>query len=172
MHAASQVRPPDNTSRLAHCKASSTGFRWAIVAMHATPSFTREVRAAIAPNRGMHSSRGLLKILSPTHIASITLVASAVAAMSMRSLGGVPRVNSARLDKVKPKVVFFFAVPASIGRARASFQARYSHLNRLDYRTAHRSRRFGLCLLCRGQLVLVDDLDDFARIGLLVELQD
>ena len=37
----------------------------------ATPSFTREVCAAIAPSSGMHSKRGLLKMLSPTQIASM-----------------------------------------------------------------------------------------------------
>ena len=50
--------------------------------------------------------------------------------MSMSSLGGVPRVTNARLDKVKPKVVFFFAMPASIGRARVNFQARSARLHR------------------------------------------
>jgi hypothetical protein len=35
------------------------------LAMHATPSLTREVLEAIPPGSGMHSSRGLLKILSP-----------------------------------------------------------------------------------------------------------
>ncbi|MEO6163150.1 MAG: glutathione S-transferase family protein [Candidatus Binatia bacterium] len=50
--------------------------------------------------------------------------------MSMSSSGGVPRVTNARLDKVKPKVVFFFAMPASIGRARVNFQARSARLQR------------------------------------------
>ena len=115
MHAASQVRPFDNASKLAHCKARSTGLRCAMVAMHATPSFTREVRAAIAPSSGMHSSRGLLKMLSPTQIASIAPVLYALTAMSMSSLGGVPRVTSARLDNVRPKVVFPLGMSASIG---------------------------------------------------------
>src|ERR1051325_590469 len=101
MHAANHERPPDNRSRLAHCNASSTGLRCAIVAMHATPSFTREVRAAIAPRRGMHSSRGLLKILSPTQIASIAPLASAMAAILLKSSGGVPAVTHAPLDKLR-----------------------------------------------------------------------
>ena len=118
MHAANHERPPDRTSRLAHCSARSTGFRCAIVAMHATPSFTFEVRAAIAPNRGMHSNRGLLNILSPTQIASTAPLASAVTAISIRSVGGVPRVTNARLDNVRPKVIFF-AMLTKIGRGRA-----------------------------------------------------
>jgi hypothetical protein len=38
-------------------------------------------------------------------------------------LGCVPLVTSARLDKVSPKVVFFAAMPMSIGRGGAIFQA-------------------------------------------------
>jgi hypothetical protein len=72
----------------------------------------------------MHSSRGLLKILSPTHMASTAPLASAATAMSIKALGGVPRVTNARLDNVKPKVVFFFAMMANISRAHACFQAR------------------------------------------------
>jgi len=83
--------------------------------MHATPSFTREVYAAMAPSIGMHSNRGLLKMLSPTQIASIAPVLSACTAMSMSSFGGVPRVTSARLDNVRPKEVFFSGMAASIG---------------------------------------------------------
>jgi hypothetical protein len=48
----------------------------------------------------------------------------------MSSSGGVPRVTNARLDKVKPKVVFCFAIPASIGRARVNFQVRSARLRR------------------------------------------
>jgi hypothetical protein len=122
MQAASHVRPPDKTSRLAHCSASSTGLRWAMVAIQATPSFTRDVCAAMAPNSGMHSSRGLLKMLSPTHIASMAPLFSAWTAMSINSRAGVPLVTSARLDKVRPKVVWLFFMAASIGRRRECFQ--------------------------------------------------
>ena len=79
-----------------------------MVAMQATPSFTRDVCAAMAPNSGMHSSRGLLKMLSPTQIASMAPLFSAWTAMSISSRAGVPLVTSARLDKVRPKVVFVF----------------------------------------------------------------
>ena len=72
----------------------------------------------------MHSSRGLLKILSPTQIASIAPLASAMAAILIKSSGGVPRVTNARLDNVRPKVVFFCAMTPNISRARASFQPR------------------------------------------------
>jgi hypothetical protein len=75
------------------------------LAMHATPSLTREVLEAIPPGSGMHSSRGLLKILSPTQIASIAPVLSACTAMSMSSFGCVPCVTSAVPRSFKRDVV-------------------------------------------------------------------
>ena len=36
----SQARPLDRTSRLTHCWAKTTGWRWANVAMHPTPKCT------------------------------------------------------------------------------------------------------------------------------------
>ena len=50
-------------------------------------------------------------MLSPTHTASMAPLFSASTAMSISSFGGVPRVTSARLDKVRPKDVFFSATP-------------------------------------------------------------
>lgn len=44
-------------------------------------------------------------------------------------LGGVPRVTSTRLDKVRAKIVFFATMPANIGRDRAVFQGRLKDLN-------------------------------------------
>ena len=45
-----------------------------MVAMQPTLRFTRGVCAAMEPNSGMNSSRGLLKILSPTQAAAMAPV--------------------------------------------------------------------------------------------------
>ena len=118
MQAASHVRPPDRTSRLDHCKASSTGLRCAMVAIQATPRRSREVCPAMAPKSGMHSRRGLLRILSPTHTASSLSEDSACTAISIRFFGCVPIVTKARLDSVRPKVVFRCDMLMSIRRRR------------------------------------------------------
>src|SRR4029453_592769 len=80
----------------------------------------------MAASNGMHSKRGLLRMLSPTQTASITPVFSACTAMSIRSFGFVPRVTSARLDIVRPNDVFFSDTAPSIGRGAVIFQGRYS----------------------------------------------
>src|SRR5687768_16215932 len=84
--------------------------------MQATPRASREVCPAMAPSSGMHSRRGLLRMLSPTHTASIALELSAVIAISIRSFGCMPLVRTARLDNVRPKVVFGGGMLASIRR--------------------------------------------------------
>src|SRR5262245_35261152 len=129
MQAASHVRPPDRTSRLDHCKASSTGLRCAMVAIQATPRRSRDVCPAIAPKSGMHSKRGLLRILSPTQTASSFADASALKAISIRSFGCVPFVTTARLDKVRPKVVFLSDIPGNIGRGQAPIQTQQPQLS-------------------------------------------
>lgn len=48
-------------------------------------------------------------------------------------LGGLRRVTSTRLDKVRAKVVFFAAMPASIGRGRTVFQDGWNDLNSSNY---------------------------------------
>jgi hypothetical protein len=65
----------------------------------------------MAPKSGMHSKRGLLRMLSPTQTAWSLPDASAVTAMSIRSFGCVPLVTTARLDNVRPKVVLFCDMP-------------------------------------------------------------
>ena len=64
--------------------------------------------------------------------------------MSIKSSGGIPRVTSARLDKVRPNVVFFSRHAGTIGRGAANFQAR--RLNGLNFLNGwndwNRSRSF------------------------------
>lgn len=141
MQAASHVRPPDRTSRLDHCKASSTGLRCAMVAMQATPRRSREVCPAMAPKSGMHSKRGLLRMLSPTQTAWTLPDASALTAISIRSFGCVPLVTTARLDNVRPKVVFLCDMTANISRGWALVSRRNRPRSELL-----RSRSMGLSL--------------------------
>src|SRR5215470_20296546 len=77
-----------------------------MVAIQATPRRSCEVCRAIAPKSGMHSKRGLLRILLPTQMASSFADASALTAISIRSFSCVPFATTARLDSVRPKVVF------------------------------------------------------------------
>jgi hypothetical protein len=58
-------------------------------------------------------------MLSPTQTAWSLPEASAVTAISIRSFGWVPLVTTARLDNVRPKVVFRCDMAASIGRGDA-----------------------------------------------------
>src|SRR5262245_58471739 len=70
----------------------------------------------------MHSKRGLLRMLSPTQTASSFADASALMAISIRSFGCVPFVTTARLDKVRPKVVILCDMPRNIGRGQPPIQ--------------------------------------------------
>ena len=102
MQTTSQARPFDSTSRLAHCWAKSTGWRWTNVARHPTPSLTREVMPASAERSVTDSRRGLARRLSPTHTASNTPARSASTARSRSSGTLIAPSTTARFARISP----------------------------------------------------------------------
>src|SRR6185436_17091020 len=99
---ASQERPPEITSRLAHCCASSAGWRCGNVAIQPTASFTFLVIAASAERSAMDSKRGLASRLSPTQTALKEPESSPRLAISKRSGTVTAPMITPRLAKVSP----------------------------------------------------------------------
>src|SRR5262245_25715384 len=102
MHAASTVRPCDNTSRLAHCKARRIGSRSGRLARQMVPNLTCCVRAAMADSVTIASARGFDSRLSPTQIPSKYPDASAVSAALSRSSNVAQPKSIARVDRLRP----------------------------------------------------------------------
>src|SRR5260221_3724764 len=95
------VRPPESTSRLAHCNANGSGCRSGKLAKQIVPSCTRRVRAASAESVTIASRRGLDRKLSPTQTESKSAEASARSATSRSALIGMPN-STARFGKLRP----------------------------------------------------------------------
>src|SRR5262245_54518303 len=102
-HTARSDRPPDSTSRLAHCWANRSGWRCTKVARQPTASRSRDVAPASAESNATASSRGLASRLSPTHSVSNAPEASACWDSSIRSRAGIAPSTTARLARMSPK---------------------------------------------------------------------
>ena len=121
---ASHARPPESTSRLAHCWAKSTGWRCTNVARQPTASRTRSVTPASADSSVTDSSRGLASRLSPTHTASNTPERSASAAMSSRSRAFTAPSTTARLARISPSEAATLSAPGTSAGACRGTSAR------------------------------------------------
>src|SRR5439155_1522679 len=103
MQTTSQPRPFDSTSRLAHCWAKSTGWRWTNVARHPTPSLSPPVTPARAERSVTDSRRGLARRLSPTQTASKTPARSASTVRSRSARALIAPRTTARFARISPK---------------------------------------------------------------------
>src|SRR2546425_136004 len=115
---ASQARPLESWSRLAHCWAKSTGWRWTNVARQPTPRRTRDVTPARAESRETASRRGLASRLSPTHTVSNAPDCSAATAMSRRSRALMTPRATARLARIRPNGGAITAPDTAAGASR------------------------------------------------------
>ena len=100
---ASHARPPESTSRLAHCCANSSGWRCTKVARQPTASLSRDVAPASADSSATASRRGLASRLSPTQSVSKAPDVSACCDSSIRSRAWIAPSTTARFARINPK---------------------------------------------------------------------